>query len=109
LAQLLRLPFHESVAAWERRLVENALIESGGNKAVCFEIWAEFLTERGSRFRSYDAQGAIACNALANSAREFITEVRIWPSEPSEQLITPSVDRLPPRGGHSMQPLGRFA
>ena len=33
LAQLLRLPFHESVAAWERKLVENALNESGGNKA----------------------------------------------------------------------------
>jgi DNA-binding NtrC family response regulator len=33
LAQLLRLPFHESVAAWERKLVESALIESGGNKA----------------------------------------------------------------------------
>jgi DNA-binding NtrC family response regulator len=33
LAQLLRLPFHESVAAWERKLIENALTESGGNKA----------------------------------------------------------------------------
>jgi DNA-binding NtrC family response regulator len=33
LTQLLLLPFHESVAAWERKLVESALIESGGNKA----------------------------------------------------------------------------
>ncbi len=33
LAQLLRLPFHESVAAWERKLIESALIVSGGNKA----------------------------------------------------------------------------
>jgi DNA-binding NtrC family response regulator len=33
LAQLLRMPFHESVAAWERKLVENALNDSGGNKA----------------------------------------------------------------------------
>jgi DNA-binding NtrC family response regulator len=32
LAQLLSLPFHESVGAWERKLVENALNESGGNK-----------------------------------------------------------------------------
>lgn len=33
LARLLRLPFHESVAAWEAKLLENALSESGGNKA----------------------------------------------------------------------------
>ena len=33
LDQLLRLPFHESVAMWERKLIENALNESLGNKA----------------------------------------------------------------------------
>ncbi len=32
LTELLRLPFHASVAAWEKRLVESALAESGGNK-----------------------------------------------------------------------------
>ena len=32
LARLLRLLFHESVAVWERKVVENALNESGGNK-----------------------------------------------------------------------------
>jgi two-component system response regulator AtoC len=31
--ELLRLPFHASVAAWEKRLIENALAESSGNKA----------------------------------------------------------------------------
>jgi transcriptional regulator with GAF, ATPase, and Fis domain len=30
---LLHLPFHESVAAWERKLITDALNESGGNKA----------------------------------------------------------------------------
>lgn len=30
---LLALPFHESVASWEKRLIENALELSGGNKA----------------------------------------------------------------------------
>ncbi len=33
LTELLRLPFHASVAAWEKRLIEDALAESGGNKA----------------------------------------------------------------------------
>lgn len=33
LSELLRLPFHASVAAWEKRLIETALRESGGNKA----------------------------------------------------------------------------
>jgi two-component system response regulator AtoC len=33
LTHLLRLPFHESVAAWEKKLIETALAESGGNKA----------------------------------------------------------------------------
>jgi DNA-binding NtrC family response regulator len=33
LSELLRLPFHTSVAAWEKRLIETALRESGGNKA----------------------------------------------------------------------------
>lgn len=33
LVQLLQLPFHESVAAWERKLLQNALKESGGIKA----------------------------------------------------------------------------
>lgn len=33
LTDLLRLPFHASVAAWEKRLIEDALTESGGNKA----------------------------------------------------------------------------
>ncbi len=33
LTGLLRLPFHASVAAWEKRLIEDALTESGGNKA----------------------------------------------------------------------------
>ncbi len=30
---LLELPFHESVASWEKRLIENALQITGGNKA----------------------------------------------------------------------------
>jgi DNA-binding NtrC family response regulator len=30
---LLHLPFHESVAAWEQKLITDALNESGGNKA----------------------------------------------------------------------------
>ena len=30
---MLQLPFHESVAGWEKRLIENALQISGGNKA----------------------------------------------------------------------------
>jgi DNA-binding NtrC family response regulator len=33
LTELLRQPFHASVTAWERRLIEDALAESGGNKA----------------------------------------------------------------------------
>lgn len=33
LAELLRLPFHESVAAWEKLLIQSALAESNGNKA----------------------------------------------------------------------------
>ena len=33
LENLLQLPFHESVAAWEKRLVENALEAANGNKA----------------------------------------------------------------------------
>ncbi len=33
IAELLRLPFHASVAAWEKRLIEQALLESKGNKA----------------------------------------------------------------------------
>jgi len=33
LRELLSLPFHESVAAWERMLIETALLESRGNKA----------------------------------------------------------------------------
>ncbi len=33
LSDLLRLPFHESVAAWERRLLSNALEAAKGNKA----------------------------------------------------------------------------
>jgi len=33
LTHLLRLPFHESVTAWEKKLIETALAESGGNKA----------------------------------------------------------------------------
>lgn len=32
-ASLMELPFHASVAAWEKRLIERALRESGGNKA----------------------------------------------------------------------------
>jgi DNA-binding protein Fis len=30
---LLQLPFHDSVAEWEKRLIENALKASGGNKS----------------------------------------------------------------------------
>jgi DNA-binding NtrC family response regulator len=33
LTELLRLPFHALVTGWERRLIEEALAESGGNKA----------------------------------------------------------------------------
>ena len=33
IADFLRLPFHASVAAWEKRLIEQALLESNGNKA----------------------------------------------------------------------------
>ena len=33
LARLLQLPFHESEAAWETKLIANALGESNGNKA----------------------------------------------------------------------------
>ena len=33
LSELLRLPFHASVAAWEKQLIEGALAESNGNKA----------------------------------------------------------------------------
>lgn len=32
-ADLMQLPFHASVAAWEKRLIEQALVESKGNKA----------------------------------------------------------------------------
>jgi len=33
LERLLQLPFHESVASWEKRLIENAILMAGGNKA----------------------------------------------------------------------------
>lgn len=33
LSRLLQLPFHESVAAWERRLISTALQSARGNKA----------------------------------------------------------------------------
>ncbi len=33
LERLLQLPFHESVAGWEKRLIENAILMAGGNKA----------------------------------------------------------------------------
>jgi DNA-binding NtrC family response regulator len=32
LRELLRLPFHASVSAWEKQLIEAALAESHGNK-----------------------------------------------------------------------------
>jgi transcriptional regulator with GAF, ATPase, and Fis domain len=34
LTGLTRLPFHASVSAWEKHLIENTLAESGGNKTV---------------------------------------------------------------------------
>jgi DNA-binding NtrC family response regulator len=33
LASLLRLPFHQSVAEWEKQLIVNALRRANGNKA----------------------------------------------------------------------------
>ncbi len=33
LEKLLQLPFHESVASWEKRLIENAILMASGNKA----------------------------------------------------------------------------
>ncbi len=54
LTELLRLPFHASVAAWEKHLIEDALAESGGNKADAarkLQIHRRLLYEKMEQLR----------------------------------------------------------
>ena len=62
LETLLQLPFHESVAAWEKCLVETALKAAGGNKAETARllgIHRRLLYEKLQQFGIQDAQGPL--------------------------------------------------
>lgn len=53
LEALLELPFHESVARWERRLIDHALEEAGGNKSDAARrlgIHRRLLYEKSQQF-----------------------------------------------------------
>jgi DNA-binding NtrC family response regulator len=53
LESLLHLPFHESVAQWERRLISNAMEAAKGNKAEAARrlgIHRRLLYEKLSQF-----------------------------------------------------------